>query len=71
MQVLKPRTPQHLEMCQTNKIYRTFYIVEIRVWVSTEGVSTEGVFVFCFLFFFFILPIARGTYYLHKPFGWK
>ena len=26
--------------------------------------------VFCFCFFF-ILPIARGAYYLHKPSGWK
>ena len=74
MHVLKPGTPQHLEMCQMKIIYRTFHILEIRVWVSTAVVSTERVFVsvffFC-VFFFFILPIARGAYYLHKPSGWK
>ena len=69
MHVLKLGTPQHLEMCQMKIIYRTFHILEIRVWVSTEGVSTKGLFVFSF--FFFILPIARAAYYLHKPSGWK
>ena len=68
MHVLKLGTPQHLEMCQMKIIYRTFHILEIRVWVSTEGVSTKGVFVFSFFFlvlvfgFFFILPIARAAY---------
>ena len=80
MHVLKPGTPQHLEMCQMKIIYRTFHILEIRVWVSTEGVSTKGYLFFPFfflgggglvLFCFFILPIARDAYYLHKPSGWK
>ena len=68
MHVLKLGTPQHLETCQMKIIYRTFHILEIRVWVSTEGVSTKGVFVFSFFFlvlvfvFFFILPIARAAY---------
>ena len=71
-------TPRNVSI---NIIYRTFHILEIRVWVSTEVVSTEKVFVcacffllflvFFVLFFFFILPIARGAYYLHKPSGWK
>ena len=55
MHVLKLGTPQHLEMCQMKIIYRTFDILEIRVWVSTEGVSTKGVFVFSFFFFGFVL----------------
>ena len=44
MHVLKLGTPQHLEMCQMKIIYRTFHILEIRVWFSTDGVPTEGVF---------------------------
>ena len=51
MHVLKPGTPQHLEMCQMKIIYRTFHILEIRVWVSTEGVSTKGYLFFPFFFF--------------------
>ena len=79
MHVLKPGTPQHLEMCQINIIYRTFHILEIRVWVSTEVVSTERVFVcvwvfFCFcFFFFFFFPFYLSpwvlTIYINHPGG--
>ena len=62
MHVLKPGTPQHLEMCQMKIIYRTFHILEIRVWVSTEGVSTKGVFVFSF--FFLVLVLVFFSFYL-------
>ena len=76
MHVLKPGTPQHLEMCQMKIIYRTFHILEIRVWVSTAVVSTERVFVsvFFFLFFFFFsFYLSPGvlTIYINHPGGNK
>ena len=78
MHVLKLGTPQHLEMCQMKIIYRTFHILEIRVWVSTEGVSTKGVFVFSFFFFgfgfcFFSFYLSPGllTIYINHPGGNK
>ena len=76
MHVLKLGTPQHLEMCQMKIIYRTFHILEIRVWVSTEGVSTEGVFVFSFFFsFFFFFSFYQSpgllTIYIKYPGGNK
>ena len=49
-------------MCQMKIIYRTFHILEIRVWVSTEGVSTKGVFVFSF--FFLVLVLVFFSFYL-------
>ena len=79
MHVLKLGTPQHLEMCQMKITYRTFHILEIRVWVSTEGVSTKGVFVFSFFFlvlvlvFFFSFYLSPGllTNYINHPGGNK
>ena len=78
MHVLKPGTPQHLEMCQMKIIYRTFHILEIRVWVSTEGVSTKGVFVFSvfflvlvLVFFSFFLSPGLLTNYINHPGGNK
>ena len=78
MHVLKLGTPQHLEMCQMKIIYRTFHILEIRVWVSTEGVSTKGVFVFSvfflvlvLVFFSFFLSPGLLTNYINHPGGNK
>ena len=82
MHVLKPGTPQHLEMCQMKIIYRTFHILEIRVWVSTEGVSTKGYLFFPFFFFgggggggvfffFFFFLFSGVVCYFLKPSGWK
>ena len=59
-------------MCQINIIYRTFHILEIRVWVSTEVVSTERVFVSVFFFFFFFsFYLSPGvlTIYINHPGG--
>ena len=51
----------------------TFHILQIRVWVSTEGVSTEGVStegvstegVFVFFFSFYLSPGVLTIYTNH------